>query len=148
MQNEQNHFPKQPRPKPVKGFRKTVWLQIYLPLIFIILLLGTLVSVLWIEGVGTSSGWADAALVILIIPALLVGLIILGIVALLCYGVIYVIGLLPGPSKRGREISARVANESRRFANLAARPFMAPRAAKTAIIETIRYLLSIFSKEG
>jgi hypothetical protein len=148
MQSDQGNLPDRPKPKPDKAFQKTVWLQIYLPLIFIILLLAALVSILWIGDVGSYSGWADSALVILMIPALLVGILVLGVIAGLCYGVMYVIGWLPGPARRGQEILERVSVETRRFADLAARPFMAPRAVVSTIRETIRYLASIFSKEG
>ena len=148
MQNDQRNLSNHPKLKPDKAFRKIVWLQIYLPLIFIIFLVAGLVVVLWEGGVGSTSGWADAALVILMIPALLVGILILAIVAGLCYGVMYVVGWIPGPAKRVQEIATRVGYESRRFANMAVRPLMVPRAAKTAVVETIRYLVSIFSKEG
>lgn len=136
------------KPKPGEGFQKTVWLQIYLPFIFILLCLAAFVTILWVSGTGTYSGWADTALSILLIPALLVGLIVFAILAVLCYGVMYIVSQIPGPAKRVQEITARIANETRRFADLAVRPLLAPRAAKTAIVEAIRYLLSVFSKEG
>jgi len=148
MQSDQENLSDRPEPKPDKAFQKTVWLQIYLPLIFIILLLAGLVSILWIGDVGSYSGWADSALVILMIPALLIGIVVLVIIAGVCYGVMYVIGWLPAPARRGQEILERVSKETRRFADLAARPFMAPRAIFSAVKETIRYLASIFSKEG
>jgi hypothetical protein len=147
MQNKKD-FPDKPILKPDKAFQKTVWLQIYLPLIFTILILAALVSILWVGDIGSYGGWADSALVILIIPILLIGLVVLVIVAGFCYGVMYVIGWLPGPARRGQEVLKRVSKETRRFADLAARPFMAPRAAFSSIKETIRYLASIFSKEG
>jgi hypothetical protein len=136
------------KPKLDKTFQKTVWVQIYLPFIFILLLLAAVVAILWVGGAGSYSGWADTALIVLIIPALLLGLLVFGILAGLCYGVMYVVGLIPGPAKRMQEISARVATETRRFADLAVRPLMAPKAIKSAIIETIRYFVSVFSKEG
>ena len=135
------------RQKPDKEFRKTVWLQIYIPLIFIILLVAGFVAILWTGGVGTFSGWADTALVFLLIPALLVGLIIFGLLAALSYGVFYVIGLIPGPSKQGQEFMRKVAREIRRVADLICRPFFAPRAAKSALSKAIRHLASIFSPD-
>jgi hypothetical protein len=148
MQNKQDKRFEASKPKPDKTFQKTVWLQIYIPFIFILLLLGAIVAVVWVGGVGSYSGWADSALVILIIPALVLGLILFVILAGLCYGVMVVIGWIPEPAKRVQEISTRVATETRRFADLAVRPLLAPKAAKTAVIETLRYLASIFSKEG
>jgi len=135
------------RQKPDKVFRKSVWLQIYIPLIFIILLVVGLVAILWIEGVGTYSGWADAALIFLLIPALLVGIIFFGVLAALCYGVFYLIGWIPGPSKEGQEMMRRVAFETRRVADLISRPFLAPRAAKSALGKAFRHLASIFSSD-
>jgi hypothetical protein len=148
MQSKQDKRFGTSKPKPKRTYRNSVWLQIYLPLIFILLLLGAIVALLWVGGVGSYSGWADIALVILIIPALLLGLILFVILAGLCYGIMTIIGMIPEPAKRVQEISTRIANETRRFADLAVRPLLAPRAAKTAMIETLRYLASIFSKEG
>ena len=133
--------------KPDKAFRKTVWLQIYIPLIFIILLVAGLVTVLWTGGVGTFSGWADTALTFLLIPVLLLGLIIFGVLAVLCYGIFYLIGWIPGPSKEGQRIMRRVAFEVRRVADGIGRPFMAPRAAVSALRKAIRHLASIFSPD-
>jgi hypothetical protein len=148
MERDSNQLMSHPKPKPDQAFRKTVWLQIYLPFIFILLLLAAAVAAVWVGGAGTYSGWADTALVILLIPALLIGVFVFVILAGFCYGVMYISGKIPGPAKRAQEITARMATESRRFANLAVRPLLAPKAAKTAVIETIRYLVSIFSKEG
>jgi hypothetical protein len=136
------------KPKPDKNFQKVVWLQIYLPFIILLLILAAVVAVLWVGGAGSYSGWADTALVILMIPALLVGLVIFGVVAGLCYGVMVVVGLIPEPAKRAQEIAARIAAESRRFADMAARPMMVPKAVKSTIVESIHHIASIFSKEG
>jgi hypothetical protein len=148
MQTNQKEPLNPPRAKPDRAFRKTLWLQIYLPFILILLLLAAVVASLWIGGAGTFSGWADAALVILMIPALLMGLILFVLLAGLCYGLLYIYGLIPGPAKRVQEISARISTGARRFANLAIRPILVPRAVKTTVVETIRYLTSIFSREG
>ena len=134
--------------KPDKNFQKVVWLQIYLPFIFLLLILAAVVAVLWVGGTGSYSGWADSALVILMIPALLVGLVIFGALAALCYGVMVIIGLIPEPAKRAQEIAGRIAAETRRFADMAARPMMVPKAIITTILETIHHFASIFSKEG
>ena len=144
--NKRSSIPDYSR-KPDKAFRKSIWLQIYIPLIFVILLLIGLVAILWVGEVGTFSGWADTALFFLILPAMLVGLIILGVVAGLCYGIIFLIGWIPGPSKQGHELMKRVAFETRRFADLLVRPFFVPRAAKTAVVKAIRHLASIFSSD-
>jgi fatty acid desaturase len=135
------------RQKPDKAFRRTVWLQIYIPLIFIILLVIGFVTILWTGGVGTFSGWADTALIFLLIPALLVGLIIFVIIAALCYGIFYLIGWIPGPSKEVQRVMRRVTSETRRYADLVSRPFFAPSAAKSALVKAIRHLASIFSTE-
>jgi hypothetical protein len=135
------------RPTSNKEFQKVVWLQIYLPLVLIILLVGSLVAYLWVGGVGTYSGWADTALVFLLIPVLIAGLIFFGVVAVLCYGIIYLIGWLPGPSKQGQEIMRKVVYETRRVTDLAVRPFFAPSAAKSAFSKAVRHLASIFSPE-
>jgi hypothetical protein len=148
MQSEQKNQIEASEVKPDRTFQRAVWLQIYLPFIFILLILGAVVAILWVSGSGTYSGWADAALVILMIPALLVGVIIFAILVGLCYGVIYIFGQIPKPARRAQEIASRISVETRRFADLAARPLLVPKAAKTAMVETLRYFISIFSKEG
>jgi hypothetical protein len=148
MKTKQKEPLNSPRPKLDRAFRKSLWLQIYLPFILILLLLAAVVASLWIGGAGTFSGWADAALVILMIPALLMGLVLFVFLAGLCYGLLYIYGLIPRPAKRAQEITARISAGTRRFADLAIRPILIPRAVKTTIVETIHYLTAIFSREG
>jgi len=148
MQTDQRNLSNHPKAKPDKSFRKTVWLQIYLPIFFVIILIAGIVVILWRGGEGSASGWADTALVIMMIPALLVGILIIVIMAGLCYGVMVIIGWIPGPAKRGQEIASRVVDETHRLTKGMMRPILIPKAVITAVMETVRYLASIFKKKG
>jgi hypothetical protein len=79
---------------------------------------------------------------------LLAGILIFVIMAGICYGIMYVIGWIPGPTKRGKEIARRIADESHHITQRMMRPILIPRAIKSVVVETIRYLASVFKKEG
>jgi hypothetical protein len=147
MSLENDPFKSKKRRKPSKEFQRTVWLQIYIPLIVIILVLIGVVTLFWVEGVGTFSGWADTALVFLLIPALLLGLILIVLIAAISFGIFYIIGEIPGPARQAQDGMRKVASETRRLASLVVKPFFAPKAAGSAVNKAIRHMASIFSVE-
>jgi fatty acid desaturase len=135
------------RRKPNKAYQRLVWMQIYLPFILALLMLGGLVAGLWVGNVGTFSAWADASFVLLIIPAILIGLIVLAVCIAMCYGVLRLIGWIPEPAKRVQEWAAQAARVSHRVGNIIVRPFFIPRAAGSAMVEALRSLASIFVRD-
>jgi flagellar biogenesis protein FliO len=147
MEVKSEKFSVKERRKPSKAYRRLVWMQIYLPLILAILIVGGLVTGLWLGKVSTFSAWADTSLVLLTIPVILVSLIVLAVCIAVCYGIMRLIGLIPEPAKRGQEFAARAAQVSRRVGNLIARPFLYPHAARSAMAEALRSLTSIFTKD-
>jgi hypothetical protein len=104
------------------------------------------VGSIWVAGSGSASVWADASLVMLIIPAFVMGLILLIFLAAFVYGIWYLIGILPEPMRQVQDIVKRIADSTERFANLAAKPVIIPRALRAGIGAAIKGILSIFSK--
>jgi hypothetical protein len=129
------------------AFRKSVWLQIYLPLLVIILILAGGVAALWVTGSGTTSAWADISLVLLLIPALLLGLIVLAILIALVYAMLQVITLIPGPARQLHKVVEKIAGRSLQFTDLIVRPMILPQAGAAAVRQFWRTLFSIFRKE-
>ena len=128
------------------SYRRKVILQIYLPLLLILIAVGVLVGSIWVTGSGSASVWADLSLVMLIIPAFVVGLILLIFLAAFVYGIWYLLGIIPEPMRQLQDIVKRVATSTEHYANLAAKPMILPRALSSGISAAIRGVLSIFSK--
>ncbi len=128
------------------SYRRVVILQIYFPFLLILIVVGALVGSIWVTGSGSASVWADASLVMLIIPAFVIGLILLIFLAALVYGIWYLIGILPEPMRQLQDIGKRIADSTERFANIAAKPVIIPRALTAGIGAAIKGILSIFSK--
>jgi ABC-type dipeptide/oligopeptide/nickel transport system permease component len=128
------------------SYRRVVILQIYFPFLLILIVVGALVGSIWVAGSGSASVWADASLVMLIIPAFVMGLILLIFLAAFVYGIWYLIGILPEPMRQVQDIVKRIADSTERFANLAAKPVIIPRALRAGIGAAIKGILSIFSK--
>lgn len=121
---------------PTAAFRRTVWLQVYLPLAIGVVLVVALVTVgLAAGGWGgaTTSGMADAALVALLLPAMLVGGIALAAIILLAVGVAWLVGWLPERSRIVQLIAARVSRQSDRISGRAAQAIVVPKSVWGAI---------------
>lgn len=131
-----------------QAFQRTVWLQIYLPMLAGVLLLGGLVAWIWIAGAGSASVWADSAFALLSIPALIFGLLVLGIVGGLVYVVFLVIEKLPAPAAQLQEIFAQIAETARQVLDGVAKPMLAPKAAWASLLRAWKILGSIFAKES
>lgn len=125
-------------------FRKHVWVQIYLPILLFVIALAVLVTILWVNQQGSASVWADVSLVMLIIPTFILGLILLVILVGLTYGIFYLIGVLPDPFRRLHDMITEASAYVERGSNMAAKPIIAPRAAKAAMKEFFRGIISIF----
>lgn len=106
------------------AFKRQVRLQVYLPLGVFVLLLAAVVAWFWIGGVGEAGVWADVGLIMLLIPALFVGLIMLALFLTLAILVGKLVGLIPEPANRLRLIVRRVEKETRRGVDLATNPLV------------------------
>ena len=128
------------------AFRNKVRLQIYLPILLGVIGQVILVASIWTTGQGTESVWADVSLMMLIIPAFIMGLILLVLLGVLAYGVAYVIGVLPEPFRRLQEILTQISVSVEKASNLAAKPIILPRAVGAAVEAAFKGIRSIFTR--
>lgn len=128
------------------AFRNKVRLQIYLPILLGVIGLVILVASIWTTGQGSASAWADASLVMLIIPVFIVGLIFLVLLGAIAYGVAYVIGILPEPFRRLQEILTQFSVSVEKAGNMVVKPIILPRAAGAAVKAAIMGIRSIFTR--
>lgn len=129
-------------------FQRTVWLQIYLPMLAGVLVLGGLVAWIWIAGAGTGSVWADSAFTLISIPALILGVLVLGVLGGLTYLMFRVLKVLPAPAAQAQEFFVQVSQITRRYADKLVKPVTAPKAFWASLMRAREILGSIFSKES
>jgi hypothetical protein len=122
--------------KQVAGFRRAVWLQVYLPLILGAILVTALIAFALVasgRGGGTTSGMADVALVALLLPVMLLGVLALGAIILLSVGAARLIGWIPDRSRIVQKIAAQASQQSDRIAGRAAQVIVVPKSAWRAL---------------
>ena len=129
-----------------KQFRKQSRLQIALPFGIGVLLIAAVIVSATLTSFGSFSGWADASLILLIIPTMVMGILLLAILAGLAYLVFRLIGAIPGPAARLRELSERLAHRSKTGGESVARVVMIPRSATAAVRAGWQAFFSIFRK--
>jgi hypothetical protein len=118
------------------AFRRAVLLQVYLPLVLgAVLVLGTIVLSLVAGGPGgaTPRGMADVALIALLIPVMIFGLIALVAASLLALGVAWLIGWLPRWAHKAQRLVEKVAHQSDRIAGRVAQSVVAPKSVWSAM---------------
>jgi len=124
MKRDSHPLPPKPESRQMIAFKRQVRLQVYLPLGVFVLLLAAVVAWFWIGGVGEAGVWADVGLIMLLIPALFVGLILLALILALAILIGKLVGLIPEPANRLRLIVRRVEKETRRGVDLALNPLV------------------------
>lgn len=130
---ETNGTPPKPLPKPnpvtQAEHRRQMIRQVTWPLVITILFVVGLTAVLIYNQVGTVERWSQIAAIFITLPALLIGLILLGILAGIAFGLGQLLRFLPPYArltqealekvgrqiKAGAEISAKPVNQIRRF---------------------------------
>lgn len=113
------------------AFRRAVLLQVYLPLaVGASLVLGTIVAALVAGGPGgaTSSGMADVALLALLFPAMILGVIALVGASLLAWGVARLVGWLPEWTNKAQRLFGQVAHQTDRIADRVAQSVVVPKS--------------------
>lgn len=127
-----------------KTTRRQIWRQIYLPLGIGVFVLAVMVVGFSWAGVGTTSVWSDISLVLILIPAFILGLMFLIILVGLTYVIIRLIDLIPDPIHRLHSNIERIREGTRKGADVMVRPILIMGAVKAAL-ETVRNLIiSIF----
>lgn len=113
------------------AFRRAVLLQVYLPLaVGAAAVLAAIVFGLVAGGPGgaTPRGMADVALIALLVPAMLLGLITLAATSLFAYGVARLIGWLPERTDKVQRLIGEAAHQTGRIADRAAQAVVAPKS--------------------
>ena len=130
--------------KAARETRRQIWMQIYLPLGMGVMILAALVFWVWQAGFGAVTVWADVALVVVLIPLFVLGLIILIVLAGLTYGVFWLFGWLPDPLYRLQSIIARVERGTQKGADSVARPMLVVQAVIAMLEAAVASIASIF----
>ncbi len=130
---ETNGTPPKPLPKPnpvtQAEHRRQMIRQVTWPLVTAILLVVGLAAALIYNQVGTVERWSQIATLFILLPAMLIGLILLGILAGIVFGLSQLLRFLPPYArltqdavekvsrqiKAGAEISTKPINQIRRF---------------------------------
>lgn len=133
-------------PATKSTYRRQVWLQVYLPFALGLALLAGLGALLWSGQRASASAWADASLILLILPLLVVSVIPIVLLAVLIYGVGFVVGWLPGPAYQAQRTLAEVEAAARKALDYASRPMVVSSSALAAARSGLQHLLSIFRK--
>jgi hypothetical protein len=124
--------------------RRHLWLQVYLPVALVVIVLAGLGIWVVLAGFGTASVWADVGLVLIIIPTFVIGLLIFAALIGMTYGLFRLIGILPDPIDKVYLTVERVGEVMSRGADLAVRPVIIVRkmgAALKAVWNAIASLL-------
>jgi hypothetical protein len=112
------------RERIARKTRRQIWLQIYLPLGIGVLILTGLVIWVLVAGFGKVSAWADIGLVLILIPAFVVGLLILAALIGMTYGLFRLLDILPDPIYKVHSSVERVGEVMSRGADLVAWPMV------------------------
>ena len=129
--------------KPRPRRRGRPWLWIGIPLFVGVAVIAGLISMVIGFGVGTTSVWADASLIIVLLPLFLLGFIPLALLIGLSYGAARLVSWLPGPLDQFVGIMQRVARETRRGGGLVARPMVAFQGIMAAVANFLRGWIEI-----
>lgn len=119
------------------------WLWIGLPLFIGVLLIAGIITTVLSVGFGTPRIWADASLVVVLLPLCILGFIPMVLLIGLSYGVGRLVGWLPDPLRQGDTIFARAARETRRGAEYLSRPMMIVQGYLAMVETFIRGLADI-----
>lgn len=124
-----------------RRFRRSVWLEIYLPLVASSLVLaGAVAGIVLAARVGTISAWADISLILVILPGLALGAILAGLAGGLAYGVWWLVRKAPPYFNLAQDFMARLAKGVRRGSDVAVAPVLGANA-------TLAALKSLFRRE-
>jgi uncharacterized membrane protein len=121
---------KEPNPIPQSHYsydvhRRQFWLQIFLPIILMILIIiavAVLTSISALGGNGDPSRWAAISTIWLVIPAMMFGLLLLALLAGLVYLLARSLDILPSYASLAQYHVNRVASSVKRFSDAATKP--------------------------
>jgi FtsH-binding integral membrane protein len=111
-----------PNPKTRSAHRKETFWQIVFPLLVAILVIAAIVAAIVINGVGTASVWADIALIVLIIPAMVIMIFPLIIIVLLIVGSSKMLAIIPGYAHQVQIFFRRIRMRATEYSDIAVKP--------------------------
>lgn len=126
--------------------RRQTWRQITLPFALGVLLLILLVVLLWRGAVASASAWADASLVLLILPLLCGGVLLLALLIAAAVGIGYLGQVLPPPAQRAQDALANTAGAIRRGGDQALRPLLVLQSIGEAVRQVFRIISSLLGR--
>lgn len=148
--DEELHLPPEPSRNPAthEAFRRQVWLQIYVPFVAGLLLLAGTAILLAGAALAGPSAWADASLILLLLPLIIFSVIPIVLLAFLVYGVSYLIGRIPVPAHQAQQAVAQAGRVIQQSAQRAAQPLILMKAGSAAAGSALNKLLSSFRRNG
>jgi hypothetical protein len=123
-----------------QSYLRQVRRQVYLPLVLGVLGVVALVVLAGTARVAATGTWANVALVLLLMPALLIGVVVLGAAVGAAYLVTRLIQILPEPAARVRLYWHRYIRMAERGADLAVEPILKGHALWNGAAATVRQL--------
>ncbi len=129
------------------AYRRQVWLQVYLPLILFTTALIAVVALLWVGGVGDTRVWADTALILVLIPTFVLGLILLALLLALAVLIGKLIGIIPEPAYQVSTFMRMVERQVKRITDLVLEPVKIFSALVASLKEIVNSLVSFLGIE-
>jgi len=129
--DEKKPFPLPPRnPHTHANHRREVLLQVTLPLLITILLLVAAVLGVNLGDNTQVHRWANASLILLLIPVLFFSLLFLAILAMLVYAISRLLGILPPYARLTQDLFSQMEFKVKKAADAAVEPALRLHAAK------------------
>ena len=148
--NEELALPPKPTRNPAtqKAFRRQVWLQVYLPFALGFLLLALIAFLLWGSNMAGASAWADASLILLLLPVIVLSVIPIVLLAALVYGVTYLTRQIPVPAHQAQQSIAKIGRIIELSTKRAIQPLIVVKAGAAAASSVADKLQSILRRNG
>ena len=124
-----------------------MWLQVYLPLSLFTAAVIALVILLWVNSVGDTRVWADTALILVLIPTFVLGLILLALLLALAVLVGKLIGIIPEPAYQVSTFMRMVEKRVKRITDLVLQPVMTLSALVSSLKEIVNSLVTFLGIE-
>jgi uncharacterized membrane protein len=110
-----------------QNHRRQFWLQIFLPMILVVLLIIAVGAITGVAAFGESSDsprWAAISTIWLVIPVMFFGLLSFAILVGLVYLLARALKVIPPYTSKAQYYVDRGASEAKRFSDMAARPVL------------------------
>ncbi|HLE23830.1 MAG TPA: hypothetical protein VI701_05925 [Anaerolineales bacterium] len=147
MSSSFGRFRRPPNPVTRAAFRRQVRREVYLPIALAVLAILLLVTVVIFVQYGTSSAWADMALVLLAVPVAVLLVVLTAVLGGAIYLMLLLIREVPTVTSTLQDGADRLEGAVRRGSDAAVQPIFAPAGVAAALAELGRSVRSIFRAE-